>query len=134
MIDESLIFEYCNYPIVPIKFLFKDQKTPLIEALLDSGGDFIVIPLPIAKYLGLDLINAGTVDTAGGSTDLYKAKLTMQIGNKQQKDIYEDLEIHVSTRDDIPVLLGRYPLFEDYEITFKKQQNQLILKHAPPKT
>jgi len=132
--NDSLIFEYCNYPIVPIKFLFKDQKTPLIEALLDSGGDFIVIPLPIAKYLGLNLIKAGTVDTAGGSTDLLKAKLSMQIGNKQQKNTYEDLEIHVSTRDDIPVLLGRYPLFEDYEITFKKKQNQLILKPAEHQT
>jgi predicted aspartyl protease len=134
MIDELFIFEYCNYPIVPIKFLFKNQKTPLIDALLDSGGDFIVIPMPIAKYLGLNLIKAGAVDTAGGSTDLFKAKLSMQIGNKQQKNIYEDLEIHVSTRDDIPVLLGRFPLFEDYEITFKKQQNQLILKPAKDKT
>jgi hypothetical protein len=33
----------------------------------------------------------------------------------------------VSARNDIPVLLGRFPIFEDYEIVFKKQKNQLIL-------
>ena len=128
MSDQKLVFEYCNYPIIPIKFLYKDQKTPSIEALLDSGGDFIVIPMPIAKYLGLKLKKAGTVDTAGGATTLFKANLTLQIGEKDQDDTYKDLQIHVSARDDIPVLLGRYPIFEDYEITFKKQENQLILK------
>jgi hypothetical protein len=128
MTDRELVFEYCNYPIIPVKFTSKDQKTPSIEALLDSGGDFIVIPMPIAKYLGLKLKKAGKVDTAGGATTLYKATLTMHIGTKEKYDIYKDLEIHVSTRDDIPILLGRFPIFEDYEITFKKKENSLILK------
>ena len=43
---------------------------------------------------------------------------------------YINNEIHISARDDIPVLLGRNPIFEDYEITFKKKRNQLILKQA----
>lgn len=128
MPDQKHVFEYYNYPIVPIKFSYKDQKTPSIEALLDSGGDFIVIPMPIAKYLGLKLKKAGIVDTAGGATKLFKANLTLQIGEKNKVDTYSDLQIHVSGRDDIPVLLGRYPIFEDYEITFKKQKNELTLQ------
>ena len=130
MSDSKFVFDYCRYPVVPVKFYYKDKKTPFIDALLDSGGDFIVMPMPIAKYLGLELKKAGSVDTAGGTTSLFKATLHMAIGKKNKIAVYEKNQIHVSARNDIPVLLGRHPIFEDYEITFKKQKNQLILKPA----
>jgi hypothetical protein len=128
MLDKRIIFDYFKYPIVPVKFFYKDKKTPFIEALLDSGGDFIVIPMPIAEYLGLELEKAGEVDTAGGSVSLYKSYIDISIGKNGGFAEYKNNLIHVSTRSDIPVLLGRCPIFEDYEITFKKQKNQLILK------
>ena len=128
MLDKKIIFDYYKYPIIPVKFYYKDKKTPFIEALLDSGGDFIVIPMPIAEYLGLSLENAGEVDTAGGAVSLFKAHIDITIGKNGGFAEYRNKLIHVSTRSDIPILLGRSPIFEDYEITFKKQRNQLILK------
>ncbi len=121
-------FDYFRYPVIPVKFYFDGKETPIIDALLDSGGDFIVIPLPVAKYLELKLKRAGSVDTAGGVTHLYKTTVNMTIGKKDQTYTYCNIVIHVSERNDIPILLGRHPIFEDYEITFKKQINQLILK------
>lgn len=132
MTDVQFIFDYFKYPVVPVKFYYDGKDTPYIDALLDSGGDFIVIPMPIAKYLGLKLKKAGAVDTAGGTTSLFKANLNMVIGNKDQNVTYSNLQIHVSGRNDIPVLLGRSPIFEDYEIVFKKQKNQLVLKSITP--
>jgi len=128
MPEPTFIFDYFRYPIIPIKFIYKDKETPFIDALLDSGGDFIVIPMPIASYLGLKLKKAGSVDTAGGATNLFKTSLDMIIGKKNKRAVYNNIQIHVSARNDIPVLIGRFPIFEDYEITFKKQKNQLILK------
>ena len=128
MDNVTFVFNYYKYPIVPVKFYYNGKETPFIDALLDSGGDFIVIPLPIAKYLGLKLKKAGSVDTAGGTTLLYKAVLSMVIGSKEKSVTYSDIQIHVSGREDIPVLLGRHPIFEDYEIIFRKKENQLILK------
>ena len=128
MDNVTFVFNYYKYPVVPVKFYYNGKETPFIDALLDSGGDFIVIPLPIAKYLGLKLKKAGSVDTAGGTTLLYKAVLSMVIGNKEKSVTYSDIQIHVSGREDIPVLLGRHPIFEDYEIIFRKKENQLILK------
>jgi len=127
MSEQRLIFDYYRYPIIPVKFYYKDKKTPFIDALLDSGGDFIVIPMPIARYLGLKMKKAGSIDTAGGTTSLFKATLSIIIGKGNRIATYKNIQIHVSARNDIPVLLGRYPIFEDYEITFKKQKNQLIL-------
>jgi hypothetical protein len=129
MSNSRFVFDYFRYPVVPVKFHFKDKETPFIDALLDSGGDFIVIPMPISNYLGLKLKKAGDVDTAGGTTTLYKATLNMMLGTKEKNVIYENILIHVSARNDIPVLLGRYPIFEDYEITFKHKKNQLIFKY-----
>ncbi len=131
MEETRFIFDYFRYPTVPVKFYYKEKKTPCIDGLLDSGGDFIVIPLPIASYLKLKLKKAGSVDTAGGQTSLYKTNLSMVIGKGEKNVAYNNIQIHVSTRNDIPVLLGRHPIFEDYDITFKKQKNQLIL--APVK-
>ena len=129
MPGSEFIFDYFKYPIIPVKFYYKDKKTPIIDALLDSGGDFIVVPLPIARYLDLKLKKAGSVDTAGGTTSLFKTKLSMDIGKGEIIDSYKNIQIHVSERNDIPVLIGRSPVFEDYEIVFKKRMNQLILKN-----
>ena len=132
MSELVLKFDYFRYPVIPVKFYYKEKETPIIDALLDSGGDFIVIPMTIARYLGLKLKKAGSVDTAGGTTVLFKATLSMTIGKKQDTATYQNIQIHVSARNDIPVLLGRHPIFEDYEITFKKQVNQLLLKSINP--
>ena len=132
MINQTFVFDYFRYPVVPVKFYYKDRETPIIDALLDSGGDFIVIPMPIAKYLGLKLKKAGSVDTAGGETSLFKATLSMVIGKKDKNTTYTNIQIHVSGRNDIPVLIGRHPIFEDYTITFNKKDNQLILKPNNP--
>ncbi len=130
MSESQFIFEYRDFPLIPIQFSSVDKETPIIDALLDSGGDFIVIPFAIAKYLGLKLKKAGNVDTAGGETALYKSKVNMVIKNKNNKLGYENLEIHISNRNDIPVLLGRKPIFEDHEIIFKKYENKLILNRV----
>lgn len=132
MPDPRFIFDYFKYPVIPVKFYYKNKETPVIDALLDSGGDFIVIPMPIAKYLGLKLKKAGSVDTAGGTTSLFKATLSMVIGKKEETVTYNNIQIHVSGRNDIPVLLGRHPIFEDFEITFRNQKSQLILSPINP--
>jgi len=132
MNEATFIFDYFKYPVITVKFFFNGKETPYIDALLDSGGDFIVIPMPIAKYLGLKLQKAGSVDTAGGTASLYKTTLTMIMKSKEKTVTYNNIQIHVSGRNDIPVLLGRQPIFEDYEITFNKQKNQLILKAINP--
>jgi hypothetical protein len=76
----------------------------------------------------LKLQKAGFVDTAAGETTLYKTVLTMVIYDEDQQYTYENLEVHVSDRNDLPVLLGRNPIFEDHEIIFQKHQNKLILQ------
>ena len=124
----SFVFDYNDYPLIPIKFQSVQRETPVIDALLDSGGDFIVIPNAIAKYLGLPLVKAGCVDTAAGETTLHKSVVSMSMHDTEGKCYtYENIEIHVSDRNDLPVLLGRKPIFEDHEIIFQKHLSKLLL-------
>lgn len=132
MPSRPLIFPYNDYPLIPIKFHYQDRVTPLIDALLDSGGDFIVIPNAIAKFLKLKLSKAGCVDTAGGEATLCSSRVTMTIHGNGHQYSYPDIEIFVSDRNDLPVLLGRKPIFDDYEIVFKKHENTLILQSIHP--
>jgi hypothetical protein len=125
--SSQMIFHFDRFPIVPVTFKYNHKKTPVIESLLDSGGDFIVLPMPIAKFLQLKLEPACDVETAGGTASLYQTKLDLLIGNNNKYILYENQKIHISTREDIPVLLGRNPIFDDHEITFKKQKHQLII-------
>jgi hypothetical protein len=125
--SSQMIFHFDNFPIVPVTFKYKNKKTPVIESLLDSGGDFIVLPMPIASFLDLNLEPACDVETAGGTATLYQTKLDLLLGHGNKYIYYKNQEIHISTREDIPVLLGRNPIFNDHEIIFKKQKQQLII-------
>ena len=87
MSKAQYIFEYKDFPLIPIKFYSKKRETPIIDALLDSGGDFIVVPYAIAKYLELKLLKAGHVDTAGGETTLSKSFVDMVINDKEHNYI-----------------------------------------------
>jgi len=92
-----------------------------------TGSGKTLLAQTIAKYLDVEIEKAGSVDTAGGRTHLFKTKVDLIIGYKNNKIAYNNLEIFVADRDDIPVLIGRKPFFEDYEITFRKHKQELIL-------
>ena len=130
MAKKRFVFTYTYYPLIPVQFFYKNKKTPIIEALIDSGGDSVVIPRAIAKYLGSPLERTDAAKTAGGMTDLLKTKLDLVIGKGRDKFKYSDLEVYVVDSDDIPVLLGRHPLFDDFEIIFQKKKKKLVLQEV----
>lgn len=122
---KSYTFPYVHYPLLPVQFYCGNKKTPVIAALIDSGGDSIVIPKAIADYLGVKTDRSEKAKTASGFTDIEKANLKMVIGKNDI--VYESVDVFVINNNDMPVLLGREPLFEDFEIIFRKKKNEIIL-------
>ncbi|HEC80915.1 MAG TPA: aspartyl protease [Thermoplasmatales archaeon] len=127
---KKYVFPYIHYPVLPVQFIHKKKETPIIAALIDSGGDSIVIPKAIAQYLETDMHETDAAKTAGGTATLLKTKLDMIIGKSEQKIIYKKIEVFIVDSNDVPVLVGRHPLFDDFEITFKKKKGQIILTEA----
>lgn len=106
----------------------------MIEGLLDSGSDQILIPKGIAKYLDLPLEKQEKpMKVAGGSKKWYKSKVDFIIGRGGREVIYTNQPIAVIDSDDSPVLVGRDPLFKGYEVIFKEFNNQFILNPAGKK-
>ncbi|KAA0009644.1 MAG: aspartyl protease [Thermoplasmata archaeon] len=121
-------FPYVHYPLLPVQFFHKGRKTPVIAALIDSGGDSVVIPRAIADYLGVETERTEKAKTAAGFTSIERTKLKMIIGKNEI--IYKDVDVFVINNNDMPVLLGREPLFEDFEITFRKKKREIVLTEA----
>ena len=125
---KSYTFPYIHYPLLPVQFINGEKKTPVIAALIDSGGDSIVIPKAVAEFLGASVEESEIAKTASGFTSIRKTRLNMVIGRNKDRIEYKDVEVFVADNNDIPVLLGRNPLFEDFEITFRKKKKEVILK------
>lgn len=126
----SYRFPYVRYPLLPVQFVYKNKKTPVIAALIDSGGDSIIIPKAIAEFLGASVEESEIAKTAGGFTSIRRTKLRMVIGKGENRIDYNSVDVFVVESNDIPVLLGRYPLFEDFEITFRKKKGEIILAES----
>jgi len=110
------------YPIIPCVFEWGGKKTRLLDGLLDSGSDGIVIPLVLAEYLELNLIpEDDPMRVVGYEIERYNAKLNLTLGRSGRYVTLNDIEASVPKKEDgVPILIGRNPIFKLYEVTFKE--------------
>lgn len=123
-------FSYKNSyaPMIPIRFIGENnQRTPIFNAILDSGADEITIPRRLADYLGQTLTpKQHPINTAGGTKDAFTTKTHFFIGRGGREVEYEDISTCV-VNTDMPVLVGIYPVFEDYIITINASKNKFSM-------
>ncbi len=84
---------------------------------IDSGADFTLIPLSLGKLLGFSYKNMRSEKIGGisGSISAINMTIPMRIG------IYEfPAKISWALIEDVPPLLGRSDVFDQFEICFKQ--------------
>lgn len=42
-----------KFPFIPVRLYYKNERTPIIEGLVDSGSDVLYIPKGIAESINL---------------------------------------------------------------------------------
>lgn len=116
-------------PLIPVRFIDKNNKsTPTFNAILDSGADEITIPKELAELLKYDLKERPEkINTAGGEISAFKIVGGFSIGRGGREVEYNNVEICVVDQD-IPVLIGIKPLFNDYTVTILAYENKFILE------
>ncbi len=141
----AIIFRYIHIPrpdgslrkapFIPIKVRDKSGKPLKIIALLDSGADDTVIPKDLANILGLKEQKEET-ETAGigGKVKVKKTRFNFIVEGKKEKYPISVPALVIQDEDaDIPLLLGRHGFYENFHITFKQNEEKVVLKKINPK-
>lgn len=118
------------YPFLSTKFKYNNRKTATIDGILDTGADYILINRGIANYLGVPLGNWIGGGRAAVSTFNYCIKkMDFIIGRGGREQELQDVEIRITDNVTEPLLplIGRYPLFEFYNIEFDNVNNRFKL-------
>ncbi len=114
--------------MLPCVLEWREKRTPLLEALLDSGSDGLVLPLGVAKFLGLRLKQEDkAMRVVGREVPRYSARVNLRIGRGGRFFTFPDVEAAIPIEGDTPILVGRKPLFESYKVTFIEPDLKFIL-------
>lgn len=107
-------------PIIPFSIKYKD-KALRFEALIDSGADFNIFPMEIAKKLGITLKDSDHVSFAGVDGNIIngaKADVILEIGSQkiQARVVFAPVENGI---------LGQYGFFDLFKVNFNLK-NKII--------
>lgn len=116
-------------PFVPVFLTCDDGKKILVHGLIDSGADNTVVPKKLANLLGLkerDELETGGV---GGLVKVKNSKMNLTLVGKREKYSF-DVSVLVlqDEGNTVPLLLGRNGFFEQFHITFRQNEEKIVLK------
>ncbi len=110
-----------------------------VPALIDSGGDITVIPENLAKVIGLRLEGKKEQLYAfRESNEAIQSKATVTfIGKAYRQNVTITIPVLVvlseEDENEEGIVLGVQGVFDAFEITFKKTENQITMKPTKDK-
>lgn len=119
--EESPIFGRINRPVAEV--FIKDQAHDLwqpVTMIVDTGADYTLLPLFLAKELSVDLIRDCRIITTqgiGGTSKVYLLKNTIEV---KIGEFNRQIPLGFLDDDYIPPLLGRQEFFETFRVVFEK--------------
>lgn len=116
------------FPFIPIVLYNKSKVTPVIEAIIDSGADFIQISKALAMALGLEEGKKIESSGMGGDYINYETKVGLKIGRGVKAiDIGYVKAFYPEEDKNVPILIGRHPVFEKFKIIFEEYDKKFTL-------
>ena len=117
-----------TYPLIPVRFYSKTRKTNIIEALLDSGSDIIHINRDISSFLSLPQGQKVDGGGMGGKYVAYNTKVGLILGRGGREVDFGYVNVVFPEKEmDVPILIGRIPVFEEFKIIFEEYNKKFIL-------
>ncbi len=103
--------------------------------LLDSGSDFSMIPVSISEALEINIDRLKKTKTIGiGGIPIEVKMSELELILKRGREEYElSMPIQINLNPDVIPLLGRTPLFDEFDVTFRQWKNQINLKKMTEK-
>jgi len=113
-------------PIIPVTIGGAEQSVG-VSMLLDSGADLSLIPYSVGKAIGLelDMENRSEVQGIGeGSIPYILSQVRIKIG-----DVETSVRVGWALIEEVPLILGRLDVFQQFSAEFREFENKIILKH-----
>lgn len=107
-------------PVADVEFKSKNNEWIELHPYIDSGADVTLFPLSFGKLLGLEIDEDEIKELKGVGGDkisvVFKT-LSIRIGK------YEfDIRVAWCLKEDVPALLGRKDIFDQFHIQFKQDK------------
>ena len=116
-------------PLIPIAFKYKNAKIKT-HGLIDSGSDYIILPMQFAKDLGITLDHQLKFYLAAANEEslaVYKSPVKIQqiLSEKGRHDIIN--ESHVYFGNMTMPLLGQKGFLENFKVWLKGHAQQVTI-------
>ena len=127
----SLSYEFAKYPspkgiilrpMIPVRLRYKGYQPLDTLMLVDSGADFSMISREFADNLGINTTECSPIQTSTASGRMIAVETEIRIRFGQRREIYDyEIPVQIPLRKGFPELplLGRYPLFRDFDVNFR---------------
>lgn len=132
-----MIFKYLSVegfgkaPFIPLSARGKDGKEYVMWALIDSGAEGMLLPKVLADFLGLEEKGRSFTKGISGGAEVRKTNLSVKIRNGGDNyDLELDARVLQNEDSTTPVLLGRAGFFDAFHITFKQNEEKIVLERA----
>lgn len=118
------------YPLIPIKLYNGTNETRVIEGLIDTGADKCLIPKGIADYLKLKNLGDERASGINGVSIHHRTEIGLKIGRGGRiSDIGYVEAAYPDQLQDQPILLGRTPLLDEFQLIVEKYKGLFHLIH-----
>jgi hypothetical protein len=112
-------------PVATVNLKGPENEVPT-EMIVDSGADISIIPFELGSYLGLQIEKNEDVKSlggiAGGIPVVYR-HIKMEID-----ELVISAKIAWSLIEDVPAILGRLNIFDEFDIEFKQKAKKTAFK------
>lgn len=116
------------YPLIPIKLYNGTKETRVIEGLIDTGADKCLIPRAIADYLELENLGDERASGINGVSIHHRTEVGLKIGRGGRiSDIGYVEAAYPDQLQDQPILLGRTPLLDEFQLIVEKYKGRFHL-------
>lgn len=115
-------------PLIPVKFIYKDNSTLPILCLVDSGADYSYLTTEIADLLGIDLKTIKPEASRGINDSpflCYPSEIDIEVGGHRL-----NIPVHFSSQlsKEFPCILGQEHFFSKARIVFERYKWNLDIR------
>jgi len=122
---------YVKRPLIPVTLIGRVQSLNF-TAVLDSGSDFILLPLEVAESIGLEF-NKEKKDTAntydGNTISTTKSRVRIRIQKDREKQVFEcKCAVFLGKETKFEEIIFGSSFFEHLKILFDYPHNRFQIK------